>query len=538
MICAAPNSELPTPNIILTEPLTVDADAHLQKLTAHMFPSPALLPVELVRSALKRKAAAVSVYVRPGRIVICDNGSGIGSAEWQALACLGDSGQSAAAREKAIALIQGLAQPGIGLLAVFLPGVRSLQIENAGTSGESTLRMTAGRVVLQNNSSWHRGTRISITRRRGPAAEEKVLLAELCAAARAEIVINGRQLKKKPLLPHSMASMNIIPGENSNRSLLAIPAQGDACRIWLLEQGIPWQVTATAPVQGMIFTAALETNNQIVPPFLETLAAAANRLYQWLAENYPQFPESYQSRIEDLLFKQVRSGHDAGLLSICAPFRLYHSPRRLNLDEVRYKAASGNLYFMDYDSRPSHGNGQEMDVLSCEDRPIGSARIGGRSVLLLTVQQKDFLFNYLRLPMVNLNAQQKTKIKPRNILIFCRDKFAGFIRWLAPAKASITDRRRLRCEENNLCRELEIHWRRQLAALAPDAAVWPISVVLAEGRGLAPAYRLKNEQGNILLLRRRHPLVLRALQSIGQDGDNSELAFAALMPGHFLTDTD
>ncbi len=517
--------------------LTIDADAHLQKLAAHIFPSPALLPVELVRSALKRRAAAISIQVHSDRIVISDNGDGIGSAEWQALACLGDTRQTAIAREKAMACIQDLSHPGIGLLAVFFPGARSMQIENAGPAGKSTLHIENGQIELQNTCSWPHGTRIMISRRFGPSAKEKVLLAELCAAVQTEIVINGRQLKKKPLLTNTMASMNITLEKDSNQSLLAIPAQGDVCRIWLLDQGIPWQVTTMAPVLGLVFAAALETNNQPAPPMLDILAAAANRLYQWLAENYSQFPEQYQSRIEDLFFKQARSGGDPGLLSICAPFRLWHSQRRLNLAEVRRKAESGILYVMDHDSQPSHFSGPERDVLPCEDRPISSARIGGRSVLLLTSRQKDFLINHLRLPMVILNARQKPKIRPQKILVFCRRKFASLHRLVTPAKAEISDRSHLSREENGLCRELEMHWRRKLADPAPNAASFSLSVVMVEGRGLVPAYWLKYEWGDILRIRRRHPLTLRALRNISPDRDNSELAFAALMPGHFLTDT-
>ena len=295
--------------------LTVDADAHLEKLAAHMFPSPALLPVELVRSALKRKSTFVSIVVRPERIVVSDNGSGIDDAEWQALACLGDSSQSAAAREKSIALIQNLAHPGIGLLAVFLPGIRRLHIETSGASGARSLRMASGRTGVTNSSSWPRGTRIAIRRRRGPAAEEKALLAQLCAAVKADISINGTLLKKKPLLTQNLVAMNILLAENPGPSLLAIPIQGDACRVWLLDQDIPWQVTTLAPEQGLVFTTALETRRQLTPPAFAALAADAGRLYHWLAANYGKFPERYQSRIEDLFFRLARAVGDPGLLS-------------------------------------------------------------------------------------------------------------------------------------------------------------------------------------------------------------------------------
>jgi hypothetical protein len=568
------NSGHSTPNFNLTDILTIDADAHLQKLAAHMFPSPALLPVELVRAAIKRRAAAISIQVHAARIAISDNGAGIGSAEWQALACLGDARQTAVAREKAMSFIQDLAHPGIGLLAVFCPGVRSVQIENAHGDKKNTLRIAKGLSEMQHTCLWPQGTRITISRRRGPAAEEKVLLAELCAAVQTEIVINGRRLKNKPLLTDTMASMNITFGENPSRGLLAIPAHGDVCRIWLLDQGIPWQVTAMAPVLGLVFAAALETAIPLTPAKVETLAATATRLYQWLAENYSQFPEPYQSRIENLFFKQACSGGDPGLLSVCAPFRLLHSKQRMTLAEVLHKAKNGKLHVMDRDSRQSYFSGHEREVLSCEDRPISSARIGGRSVLpcedrpissariggrsvlpcedrpissariggrsvlLLTPQQKDFLSNHLQLPLVTLNAHQKIKIRPQKILAFCRRIFPGVLRMTVPSKAKILDRNRLSREENVLCLEMEMHWRRKLAATSPVATAFSLSVVMVEGRGLVPAYWLKNQQGDTLQIRRRHPLTLRALLGINQDRDNSELAFAALMPGHFLTDAD
>ena len=330
-----------------------------------------------------------------------------------------------------------------------------------------------------------------------------------CAAAQAEISLNGAPLKKKPLLPDALASLDIAYGENARPSALAIPARGDVCRIWLLDQGIPWQVTAMAPIQGLLFTAALETNTRPTAAALQNLSEQAAGLYRWLAGNYGQFPESSQSRIDDLLIRQARSGPDLGLLSICAPFRLWHSSRRLNLDDVRLLAARGSLYFRDHDSRPNRFSDREMDVL------------------LLTARQKDFLFNHLRLPMVSLNAQREVKKKPWKFVPFCRQALAGIERTIAAFQTGIAG------EEKEFCRELEMHWRRKLAATAPEGAAGALSVVMIAGRGLLPAYRLKNEAGDTLLIRRWHPLTLRALQKFRQDHDNCELAFAALMPGYF-----
>lgn len=520
------------------ELLSVDTDAHLQKLAAHIFPSPALLPVELVRCALKRRAAAVSIQLHAKQIEISDNGDGISSIEWQALACAADSRQNDQSREKAMACIQNLAGTGIGMLAVFFPGARSLQIENSGPAGKNTLRMTNGQIELQNTCNWPQGTRIVIARGRGPVAKENKLLSELCVAVQAEIVINGRRLQKKPLLTNTMASINFMPGEKSSCSLVAVPARGDVCRIWLLDQGIPWQVTAMAPIRGLVFAAALETANQLAPSTLETLAATANRLYQWLAENYAQFSEPYQSRIDDLFFKQARLGEDPGWLSLCAPFRLWHSAKRVNLTEVRLLAEKGVLYFMDYSRQLKQLYGREKDLLSCTDRPISSATIGGRSVLLLTPLQKDFLLNFLGLPIVSLSFSMKTIITPYKILAFWWHKFAGRKRLLALQKNESLDSCHLSQAENTLCLELEKHWRRKLASSIPAGKAFNLTVVIAEGRGLVPACWLKNERGDILQIRRRHPLTLRALHSISQNRDNSELAFAALMPDYFLTGTN
>jgi hypothetical protein len=174
---------------------------------------------------------------------------------------------------------------------------------------------------------------------------------------------------------------------------------------------------------------------------------------------------------------------------------------------------------MDRDSQPSHFSGPERDVL------------------LLTPRQKDFLINHLNLSMVIMNAHLRKKIRPQKIFTFCRRKFLILHGLATTSKAQISDRSQLSREENGLCQELEMHWRRKLVDTAPDAASFPLSVVMVEGRGLVPAYWQKNERGDILRVRRRHPLTLRALRSISQNRDNSELAFAALMPGHFLTVT-
>ena len=493
------------------ELFSVDADAHLDKLSAHILPSPALLPVELVRSALKRKATRVDIHIRNERIVISDNGAPIGIAEWQALACLADSRCDATKRENAMADILDLAQPGIGLLAVFLPGSRRIQIEN----GKTSMRIEKGRSELHAAGAGAHGVRVTIARRRGPLVQERALLGKLCADVQAEITINGRQLNKKPLLADHLVSMRIGANDHSGPTRLAIPVQGDVCRIWLLDQGIPWQVTAMAAVRGSVFAAAIETSHQLTAPVLETLCAEAKRLYRWLAENYARFPEPLQRRIEDLFFSQARAEGDLSLLSLCAPFRVWGSTRRLTLNDIRRQSEHNGLVARDHGGLAVFPGSLEADVLR------------------LTPQQKDFLVNQLHLPIRFLNVQQRPNIRKQRFFGLFRSLWHGLQNHVRPTAFRITESDKLSREEIRLCRELEMEWCRQSPHACPEKS---LSVAMIEGRGMAPARWLKKAKNDMLLLRRRHPVTLRALQHIGQHPHNVELAFAALKPGRFLTE--
>ncbi|MBN2346457.1 MAG: hypothetical protein JXO51_08695, partial [Candidatus Aminicenantes bacterium] len=310
---------------------SVDADAHLSKLAEAMFPTSAQLPVELVRSALKREARSVHVEIRRRRLTVLDDGSGIAAAQWQALARAFDSGCDVVEREKAIAVLQGSARPGIGLLAAFVPGASAIRIANGGSAPLQVMLVSGSRVRLGERSPREIGTRVEITRRGGEVALEKRLIRELCAAVGAEIVLNGRPIEKHPPLKRSLGRLGVDLGPEHPPALVAVPLQGDICRVWLLDQGIPWQVVTRPAFRGLVFEVAMESAAPPAEPLFEALAGAAGRLYQWLAENHHSFPEKFQERIEDLLFRKTRWAGDLQLLSAFAPFRLWRSRRRLNL---------------------------------------------------------------------------------------------------------------------------------------------------------------------------------------------------------------
>jgi hypothetical protein len=497
------------------ELFTVDADAHLEKLAAHIFPSPALLPVELLRSSLKRGARAVTVEIKPAQIVISDDGRGIHEDEWRALACLGDAGQGPIAREKAMAAIQERARPSIGLLSVFLPGWQSIVVEDAGAHGRRAMRLLHGDGERAVAGAWAHGTRITIRRRRGPARDEIGLLARLCAGVAAEITLNSRPLAKKPLLSGFLVSMNVGAAQDLPPGQLAIPARGDICRLWLIDQAIPWQVTNRSAAQGLVFAAALETAAPSAPPLLEKLAAQADRLYYWLAENYATFSQDRQARIEELFFRRIRSGGDPDLLTICAPFRSWPGPQRLTLADIRLMAARGALAAMDVNGR------------------YGRLPVREGKILLLSAVEKDFLIDHLRLPVTFLNEPQQNRDRPRRLRALVRAAIGRLFERIFPATP--VESVRLSRAEMDLCLLMEAQWRLERARGNSGAAPAALSVRLVEGRGWAPARGIKNGPCEILQLRRSHPLTRRALLRVAQDAMNVELALAAIMPGHFLT---
>jgi len=495
--------------------LSIDADAHLQKLAACMFPTPAQLPVELVRAAIKRGASSVAVSVHRGRLVVDDDGEGIAGGPWQELACALDAGGDAVERERAIDSLQGAASPGIGLLAVFVPGARSIRIENSSLDGQAVLHVSAGRVRLSASSARPRGTRITVLRTRGPAESEQKLLRELCAAVPQDITVNGRKIERRALLRRTLVQHHVDLGAGTSPALVSVPAQGDVCRIWLLDQRIPWQAFTSAAYHGLVFEAALEAGSPPSGPEFLALARAAGRLYQWLAANYLSFPEKYQERIEELLFKKSRLAGDLQLLSVFAPFRLWRSRQRLNLEEVRRKAEKNILYALPVGSDPDRFLDRHHEAL------------------LLTPLQKDFLLNHLGLPLVTPAASMSRQGKFSSMLYSASRTIGRLLARLPRAAVKKVAAGSASSEERLLCQEMENFWSRAQRHGRPSPGT--VSVVMAEGRGLAPALWMDEAQGHVLLLRRRHPLVVMAARSVARDRANVELAFAALAPEHSLT---
>lgn len=479
---------------------SVDADAHLQKLAASMFPTPAQLPAELVREALRRGAGRVTVEARRRRLAVTDDGSWIDPASWSALSCALDASSPPSARERAIAAIQQAASPGIGMLAVFLPGTAEIRIDSPGRESRPPLLARCGKLLAGARAAARQGTRVVLTRRPGPVEMEKKLLAELCAGVEAEIVLNGRPLARKPRLRRTLVRRRLDLA--AGRAEVAVPAAGDVCRIWLLDQGIPWQLFTSSACRGLVFDAALETRRPVGPGELAALASAAAALYQWLAERHASFPPRFQDRIEELIFNRIKATGDERDFAAFAPFRRCGPLPPIGLAEVRRRAGRGRLLALPLDG-PAHRlpNGQEA--------------------LCLTARQRDFLVNQagvaLDAPAAAFQARDLGERLSAALAGLAGRAAAAFLRPRPLAAAEWS------AAEALLCRELE------------RAAPAGVQLAMAAGRWPGPAAWLPGAGGGRLLLRRRHPLVRAAAAAVAGDAALAEAAFAALAPLPLLT---
>lgn len=489
------------------ELFSVDADAHLQKLAACMFPTPAQLPVELVRAALKRRARAVAVEVRSARLVIEDDGEEIAACQWQQLACALDTRHAGADREKAIRSLQDAAHPGIGLLAVLVPGAEEIRIESPGKGNRPALLVRGATVRFVASTAVSNGTRITIRRCGGAVRNETKLLMELCAAVAGKITINGLQIGKKPVLRRTLVQQGVDLDRGAGPFLVAIPAQGDICRIWLLDQQIPWQLFTCAAYRGLVFDAALESRQAATELEFAQLATAAAGLYHWLGDHYSSFPPRYQERIEELLFKRMATTGDLKVLSAFAPFRLRRSQQRLSLEEVRRKANEGRLLAL-----PLASSSRRFPDIHQE-------------ALQLSPRQRDFLLYVAGVPLIALSSSAAGS----GLHAKLAGAWTGFARRLAirlPRRRVKThDAASLSADEARLCHELELMAHGQTRSVSP----FPLHVAMIPGRGRSPCLWRPAMTGD-LLLRRDHPLVKAAVRSVARDRANAELALAALVP--------
>jgi hypothetical protein len=482
--------------------LSIDVDAHLQKLAAHTFGSRAHYPVELVRLALSRGAERVELTIKPDRVEIHDDGRGIETNQLFSLYRLVTPNGNAAERERAIESLK--THRGIGLLAIFSPAPQQVVIENVSGSEKKSILIKGGALLESASCGIDSGTRIFIYRNSGEVKKEKEILQDYCRAVPKDIILNGKVLEKMPVLtPPPIVALKLDGSQGVGAGQIGIPIKGDLCKILFLDQGIPYFHTTLRPWKGFVFSIAVEYPGDLTGSFLNRLTEPLSRLYYRLAQRYPTYPESYRARVEELLFKHNRLGGEHRIVNAFSPFKVVNSPLSLSLSQVSVKASREVLYAIPETENPAR----------CDTRD--------GTTLLLSRNQVDFLVNFHRLPLHFLTP---VKYHKRPLLIFRRgiEKLKTGISLLLTMGRKTRDHNELTGDEKNFVKALTGYLSARGIKNAKLLPGLEIETVFINGRGIDPGVF----KDHLLLINRGHPLVRRAIHAYRLDPRSIELAAA------------
>ena len=439
--------------------LSIDVSGHLRKLAFHSHRSRHHYPVELVRCALRRGATKITLFINRDKIEIRDNGSGIGKEPLETLTTLMDPERPPAQREDAIHTLQS--PIGIGLLSLFSPSPEHILIED-NCHGHSIRIHFNRQLTVTTNPELPGGTRLEMIRSSTDWEEEIAAVKDYCREVEHEIVINRKRLEKEPVIQHPIASTILNSTKYYKKSRISVTQEGDTCNIWLTDQRIPWAMKTSPPIHGFIFDAVMETQHELSDPVFKQLSAAAANLYRWMCKRYDEYPESYQERIEALLFKHNRITGDNTLVNCFSPFTVLGAVYTFNLEEIRAHASSKGIPVLQtrYASRYSHMKGNKAKIL------------------VLNPKQIDFLGNHHHLPLrLIIPTKKEGKIRQRLVKIGRLSK--EVLRRLHPRHGRILEFSHLTSSERTFLSILD-------ATLSGRSDSKKIEAVMVDSRGLLP----------------------------------------------------
>lgn len=488
---------------------SIDVDAHLKKAASHTFGSPSHYPVELVRAALGRGASKVEVELGHKRIKIQDNGSGMNGKTMEILIRLLDPAKPEAVREEAV---ETLHNPGnFGLLAIFASSPAEIQVENVSAQGSDTLRFRAGRLKRSDFSDWGgtgTGTRITmVTDSQRDTAREKQILQVYCKSVRQEIYLGKQLISGGPLLAPQMAHLKIKHSPLVTYGDIGVPPTGDMCRLRLLDRGIPYRYVTLPAHRGFIFDAAAEYRGEITRKFMDHLADYAFRLYKWLCEHHADASPLVRERIEELVFTHNRLTQAASLFDHFAPFKRYRSSQSLTLPQIINMAGRSAVYAV----------------------PLGKEKLRynttGKKILALTQEQADFLINQQNLAVTFLSpVLGREKILPKVFhvlkkLVRAVIVFPGALFY----KKQLLAAHQLSPSEQDFLDAL--NFQLQKRGDGTLSGIYPVAAVLHDSKGPYPSIPAKegSKASRPLLIRRRHPLVKKAVKIVHQTPENIEI---------------
>jgi hypothetical protein len=487
---------------------SIDTDAHLDKLTRHTYRSGSHYPVELVRLALKRNASRVSIHLNETGVEIRDNGTGIEETLIDELKILLQTIDIDEIREQAILNLQN--DQGIGLLAIFSPSPSRITIEN--NTGTWTHRLDVKKNRLHHFSRtetdrgtppFQSGTRITLDRKSRSVETEIKILREYCRGVSRAILLNDELISQQSLIRHSMVWMKLdLPGSGQTGEI-AIPKQGDVCRIWLLNQGIPITRKVIAPWRGYIFDAAVETSGELTARLLDQLSPEIRRLYRHLTDKYNELPQPFQNRLEELLFRHHRLSGDSTLVEKPPLFSAVNPSRALTITQLRAMASGDRLFAVP------------------EDAPAGQYRNRHFPVLQLSRQQADYLVNHAGIP-IHFLPLPRPQSRIGKWFSAIRRKLKSEFRNIILSKRRIIPPEQLSDPEKHFIVALSRHQNQSAA----ESNTFPVKKIgFIKGRGCSPGSLLtarNSPEAGRLVVRRNHPRVKTAVESVFRNPENIE----------------
>jgi len=357
-------------------PFSIDVQAHLDLVAQHTFSSAAYFPLEMVRAALRRGAQRVELRISSRGLYLRDDSRGMSVQELEMLRCLLNPDVSAFAREETIIKLQ---QPEHhGLLALFTAQAKGITINNPGNGSGLSLSWINGR-LHQRAAEAPADFSVQVLTKPRNSAQEMRLLRYCCRSVTCDIRLNGRKISGHFFFKTCLAKKALtLPGGGSGE--LSVRRSGYVCRLWLLDQGIPYKHISVQPTTGYIFDAACEYHGTVTHGFLYRLAETARDLYTLLTASRDHAPP-VQRRIDALLLQYYRITGQFQDFPNHRPFRLPQGPSSL------------------------------ADVISAAKKPLYamvSERPGqGRAGAVFTAKQADFLINRVGLAIV-VNAGDTT----------------------------------------------------------------------------------------------------------------------------------
>ncbi len=486
---------------------SIDVEAHLQKLAANTYRSPHHYPVELIRLAIKRDAKQIRVNLKANKLEIEDDGRGIKYSQLQNLNVIFNPGNTPGNRENAIESMKTANQ--IGLLAIFSPAPTVVDIETINEKGNQQLKIAEGKLIPPSAPSLRQGTRIILHRHKKDWQEEIILLKEYLRGVPQKILINNTALPKKNLLTHPMVSMKIPHTRGQPEAWIGIPHMGDICRIWLMDQYIPWHHSMITPWHGFVFEAAIEYNGQLTRSVLDYLTQSAEQLYLWLAKRYTTYPPAIRKRIEDLFFKQNRLANDTNTIHSLRSLKVADANRWLNVSEIIKIAARKEIFAIPDNEDPSKYN------------------LAGKTVLSLSQSQVDFLVNFQQLPIQFLSALLPSKFPLKDWLIILLKIIQNLFSTLYYSRKKWLDESELDQAEKSLLTWLKNQYTQHKTILPGSNKQADIIPRFTNSRGIfSTAFILSKNTLRptyVHLLRRKHPDLQRALNILRKYPENIDI---------------